>query len=572
MPQTAPGDAAPPDAEEIARTLLTLIREELGDESIEEDDDFYAVGGDSLIAVRVVARAGELGIGIRLLDLLTHPSAGELAESYAADPTRADAPPLPPEPLAADAGGGPGEPGEPVPRPASDLQIGLVYQCEMSDDPSLYNDLIGVRVRGPFDEDRFRAALTALLARHPALRSSFDLAADPEPVQLVHPALPLPLDIDRPAPPGPDADAACHTAAARWRARQLATAFDWETPPLFRCHVAAPTDTADPADPADPADATAAPRDGGGFRLTVAMHHALMDGWSFATVVTDLVRLYDAALGGADGADLATALPAPPPGGHELFVAAEREAAASAEAAAFWQQHAEGPHLLPDRDRSAAPGDASARLSLPFEDELLAGLRSAAAEAGAPLKSLLLAVHAWALAHWSGTPGGMATGVVLSGRPEQPDTDLTVGLFLNTVPFRLPAHGTWAELARTARDTETAAVPHRRYPLARIEEKLGRPPFDVAFNFTDFRVYRNLEALRAVRVDEWWHADKASHPVSCDYTLDFPGFGTGLLVTHDAAAVPEDRARALLQLVEAGLRSAARAPHGQAPDPAGGPR
>ncbi|MGI5346819.1 condensation domain-containing protein [Streptomyces sp. CA-250714] len=562
-PQTPPGDGASLDEEETTGLLLALIREELGDESVTEDDDFYAVGGDSLIAVRIVARANEQGVGIRLLDLLMHPSAQELAANVSELTAQESAgiaepsPPAPPGPAEAgtpgpaEADGSATAPSGIVRRPASALQIGLVYQCEMSEDPSLYNDLIGVRVHGPFDEARFRTALTALLDRHPALRSSFDLAADPEPVQLVHPDLALPLEVEYAA--GPHAgtgaeDAACAAAAEAWRARQLGTAFDWETPPLFRCHVAAAAAAAE------------------SFRLTVAMHHALMDGWSFATVVTDLLRLYDAAVTGTD-----PALPTPPPDAHELFVAAERDAVSSAEAARFWRQHAEGPQVLPDRARET-PGDASARLSLPFDDALSAGLRSSAAQAATPLKSLLLAVHSWALAHWSGHPDGMVTGVVLNGRPEQPGAELSVGLFLNTMPLRLPtAAGTWTERARAARDAEIAATRYRHYPLARIEEQTGRPPFDVAFNFTDFRVYRQLDGLGTLRVDEWYHADKASHPVSLDYTLDFPGFGTGLLASYDQQAVPEHRLRELVGLVEEGLRSAAAEPSGRPPAPAATP-
>ncbi|MGP3991742.1 condensation domain-containing protein [Streptomyces sp. 3N207] len=552
-PQTPPCDGASRDAEETCRILLALMREELDDESVTEDDDFYAVGGDSLIAVRIVVRANERGVGIRLLDLLMHPSARELAanagESAAEEPAGTAEPSPSGLPGTAEAANSPAAPGVPARRPASALQIGLVYQCEMSEDPGLYNDLIGVRVRGPFDEALFRTALTALLARHPALRSSFDLAADPEPVQLVHPDPALPLEVEYPAPPQTGtgaANAACAAAAESWRARQLGTAFDWETPPLFRCHVAAAAPAAE------------------GFRLTVAMHHALMDGWSFATVVTDLIRLYDAAVTGTD-----PGLPMPPPGVHELFVAAEREAASSAEAARFWQQHAEGPQVLPDRARDTPPGDASARLSLPFDDALSAGLRSAAAQAATPLKSLLLAVHSWALAHWSGHPDGMVTGVVLNGRPEQQGAELSVGLFLNTVPLRLPtAAGTWTERARAAREAEIAATRYRHYPLARIEEQVRRPPFDVAFNFTDFRVYQQLEGLGSLKVDEWYHADKASHPVSLDYTLDFPGFGTGLLASYDQQAVPEYRLRELVGLVAEGLRSAAAEPSGRPPVPA----
>ncbi|MFI1972209.1 condensation domain-containing protein [Streptomyces cinnamoneus] len=525
------------DPELATSALLAIFREEIGSEQIGPDDDFYAVGGDSLIAVRVVARATAQGMPMRLLDLLMNPSVHELAEHV----------------RSAAAGGGPAEAGgsgahlegglvdagdrAAMPAgvldalPASALQTGLIFQCEMAEDPGLYHDLIGLRVTAPYDEDLFRSALRELMARHRALRSSFDLGSYSESMQLFWGDVVEPLETER-VGTAAEGDA----AVTAWRDKQLSTTLDWERAPLFRCHVAAgPGDT---------------------FRLTVAIHHAIMDGWSFATVLVDLLTLYDARLTGTGHG-----LPEPPEAAAAEFVRLERADVDSPEAAAFWRAQCDVPPLL-DRERYGRPADASGRRTEVLPPGLFAELRARAAEAKVPLKSLLLAVHCWALGRIAGRTTDVVTGVVVNGRPEMPDADRVVGLFLNTVPLRLPsASGTWAALARTLWEAEVAAAPHRRHPLALIEENLGRRSFDVAFNFTDFHVYRRLSGLRALAADGWWDRDKASHPLSCDFTLDYPGFGSGLLLSFDPDLVTGEQVEEYVALAVGGLRAAARDVH-----------
>lgn len=521
-------------------TLLEILRAEL-DVDLDQDDDFYAMGGDSLIAVKVVAEANARGLPIRLIDLLSYPTAAELAEYVASAGGATGAPDTG---AARDTGADSAGPGPQPPAPdgvtvlpASALQIGLIYLCETSDDPQLYNDLIGMRVTGPFRRDRFAAALRRLVARHPALRSCFDLAADPEAVQLVYDAVDPPLAVDE-VPGGTEAEADALVAA--WRDRQLSAPFDWERAPLFRCHVVALDDA---------------------FRLTTAIHHAIMDGWSFSRTLVDLLTLYDAELDGRQ-----PELPPPPADGHQRFLAAEAAVAAAPEAAAFWRAEADVAPLLLDRDRFSGAADPCARRQFLIDPSTLAGLRRTAAAAGTPLKSLLLAVHCWALGRWTGRLADVVTGVVMNGRPEVEGADLLVGLFLNTVPLRMRSLADdWSGLARAALAVERAATPYRRFPLAAIEHQLGRRAFDVSFNFTDFRAYAEVERLRHLRVDGWWAQDKASDPLMCDYTIDYPGFGTGVVASFDEKLIPAERVDEFMRLVRAGLGEAATAAGDPAP-------
>lgn len=508
-----------------ADALLEIFRGELADDGVSADDDFYAVGGDSLIAVRVVASARDRGMPIELIDLLQYPSVAELAEllaERAESSVRATAdPPLSAEDRAAL------PPGVSA-LPASALQVGLIYQCEMTDDTALFNDLIGMRVTMPFEEGRFRTALRRLHDRHSALRSWFDLGGYSRALQLWRTEGEPDLEIHR-AGSGTEAEA----AREAWRDRQLGEPFSWEAPPLCRCHVATAGDH---------------------FLLSMAMHHAIIDGWSFATVLADLLDLYDAELAGREHG-----LPPVPDYGHEVFREAEAQILASPAAAAFWRSQADAPPLLLDRARFAEPARPSVNRFVPLDPADLAGLRKAAAEARVPLKSLLLAVHCRSLGDWTGRTEDVVSGVVMNGRPEIPGSELLVGLFLNTVPIRMrDTSGEWPQLATDMYVAELTATPYRRYPLASIEQQLGRSSFDVFFNFTNFHVYTRTEHLNHGSVDNWWSTDRAGHPMSCDYTIDFPGFGTGVIVNHDPDLIPPTRIDAFLATLQTNLISAAR--------------
>jgi hypothetical protein len=516
---------------EVEQTLLLVLREFL-DDDIGPEDNFYVRGGDSIVALRVVAAANDRGLQVGLRDLLLQPTVGELALVIAQGtdppPGRAELPPdlECPDPKYAEPAGLPGRAVDAL--PATALASGLIYLCERADDPSLYHDFIGMRVTADFEESPFRSALRDVLRRHPILRSSFDLASYDFAAQLVWPEIGEPLTVELAAS---EEDAEKRTS--RWLTRRLHEGIDWTSPPLLSCHVAA------------------AP---GSFRLTIGIHHAIIDGWSFARLIVELLTCYDAELGGGQAL-----LPPVPASGHREFRALEREALSSAGSARFWQEEADCAPLLLQRPQFGSVADPTASRALQISDRRLADLRHAAAAAGVPLKSLLLAVHGWALGRWTNRDRDVVTGLVVNGRPEIEGSDVLIDLFLNTVPLRLRSvTGPFADLAKQALAAEQRVMPHRRYPLAQIEDTLGRSAFDVAFNFTHFHAYRALADLHRVKVDGWWSYDKASFPLMVDFVVDAPAFGTGVQVAFDETALAAERVDGLMALLDEGLDQAAR--------------
>src|SRR5262249_13922850 len=145
-------------------------------------------------------------------------------------------------------------------------------------------------------------------ARHPVLRTSFHWDEYSEPMQVVHRSATLAVAVDDLRSMTP---AAQDDAIVRWLEAEKASRFDPAVAPLFRIHVHRRGET--------------------DLQLTASFHHAILDGWSFATVMSELVAAY---LDGLDGHTRDVTPPAV--SGFSEFVALEREALESSASQGFW--------------------------------------------------------------------------------------------------------------------------------------------------------------------------------------------------------------------------------------------
>jgi len=366
--------AARPDATMLAReeVLLSVLRTCLENDDIGPADNFFAMGGDSLLALDVIAAVRERGLAISMRDMLTRTTITELATcavlvSPGSAPARSAGGEF--DGIDEDARGS--LPADVVAaQPAGMLQAGLIYLAEMADGAKPYTDFLGARISCPLDERALRAALGLTIARHRALRSSFDLHSFAEPVQLVWASAEPPLTVEH----EPD-DSRARERISAWKQRILAEGITWDQPPAFRCQ------------------AVSGPRS---FWLSIAVHHSIVDGWSYARLFVDLLTYYNAEVGGRQAS-----LPGVPEHGYADFVALERAAAASADAERFWLDEAAPPPLLADRPRFLAAADPESRRFVPIGAERWGHLRQSANELRVPLKSLLFAAHGWALAGWT---------------------------------------------------------------------------------------------------------------------------------------------------------------------------
>jgi hypothetical protein len=492
------GSAAVPG--DPAGVLLAVMRRNLGVEDVGPDSGFYALGGDSLIAVRVVNEARSLGVPIGLRDLMVH----QTVRAMLGSPSVREALDAVQTPYDADgdeeAFGLLGEEdrtklptGVVDALPASSLQIGMLYLCETSGDAALYTSIDGWEVRAPFDETRFRTALKRLAQRHQVLRSSFEFGSLSVPAQLVWKDVQPELTLAR-ATTAEEAEQRVRS----WCESRLAAPFDWREPSLASCHV------------------VVLPKS---FHVVLAVHHAILDGWSMSRLTVELMALYEAERSGKD-----LRLAPVPASVHRDFILAEHAAEVSGAAADHWFVQADiAPLLFADAGPVGAP-DASERRTVILEPPLVEALTGVARTLGVSLKSVALAAHVRALAAWTGRERDIVTGVVFNTRPQSPGADLAAGLFLNTLPVRFPdTTGTWTALVKAATEAEAEAAPHHAFPQARVVERLGRPAFDVAFNYMRFHAYQELDALAAAPAYNRWRRGKPSFPMHVNVEIDDDG-------------------------------------------------
>jgi hypothetical protein len=422
----------------------------------------------------VIARARQAGLAIDVESLYRHPTIAQLAVAETASPPAAPEP-APGSPVADAAGGDDAY-------PLSAMQLGILYACEVSGDPTLYHDLASARFAGPIDQAALRRALDRISDRHEVLRTSFDLDRRPAAVQRVHRRAEIPLDVVE----GSDMRA--------WWAGQWQRRFDPRRPPLARCHLLLhPGGTAD---------------------LALSVHHSILDGWSLAVLMAELLAAYDRELG-------APSLPVPPLPRHRYrdFIELERRAVASEATVRYWRDLLEAGPAPPSLPRAgsarAAPGvDPDVRMTLPAA--LLAGARDLSARLAIPAKSIFLAAHVAALSALTGCDE-VVTGAATNGRPDEAGADRVLGLYLNCVPVRARLTGhTWSTLAGLLFEQERAQLPHARYPLAEMTARLGRSPFEVAFNYTHFHPLAAAEHLARLRILDWWFSDRTDFPLTVE--------------------------------------------------------
>ncbi|MFG2094577.1 non-ribosomal peptide synthase/polyketide synthase [Streptomyces sp. NPDC048612] len=422
---------------EAERLVARVWSEVLDTRELGVEDGFFALGGDSILAIRVTSRLrAALGAEVSPRLLFTHSTVGALAAAL-------------PDPAAARR-----TPDDTIPAadrtaalPLSFAQQRLWFLDTFEPDSTAYVTYFVLRLRGALDAAALRTALDALVARHEPLRTTF-AEQDGHAAQRVHAprAVELPLD-DLSDTPAQDRDGALDALLAR----EGAVPFDLGNGPLLRTRLI---------------------RLGAGEHvLTLAMHHIVTDGWSTAVLGRDLGELYAAAL-----QDRRPDLPALPLQ-YADYAAWQRARAAAADDAqlAYWRRKLSGvaPLELPtDRPRPAVRTENGALLEFSLPAALTDRLRETGRRADATLYMTLLAACQVLLARWAGQED-VAVGTVASGR-ERPELEHLVGMFVNTLTLRSRVRDDlpFTALLSEVRTTVLEAFAHQDVPFERLVDVL----------------------------------------------------------------------------------------------------
>jgi amino acid adenylation domain-containing protein len=437
------GDPPRGPAEEL---IAEVWRQVLELDGVAREDDFFDLGGDSLLAGEVLRQLRErTGAGIPLRLVFEHSRLADLAAALPALPdgagTSQDQPPVVPRPPHA----------EPV---LSFDQRRLWLASQLRPAPTYH--LHGRhRLHGPLDVAALERSIRAIIGRHEALRTAFPVV-DGEPVPRV-------------ADPDPDwrltiadlstPDSEPAPAAHRLADEQAAAAFDLAGGPLFRCLLVRLGET--------------------DHLLSITIHHLIADARSNGLFLRELSALYRAG-GDPDRADL-----------PELtvqyldYAAWQRDRLAGQRLATqvdYWRDRLAGAPpavLLPaDRRRLPAQGALGGRISAALSTEDTAALQRLCRERGATPFMAVFAALATVLRRWSGQQD-LVIGVPATTRPGA-GTGALIGFFLNTLPLRV-------ELAGDPAFTEVLG--RVRQAFLDGYDRHGEAPFDVLVR--ELRVVRD---------------------------------------------------------------------------------
>lgn len=538
-PESAAHAAYAPPRTLAETTLCEVWARALGREGVGIDDNYFELGGDSILALRVIADARAQGVALGIRDLYQRRTIRALADALGGE-----APPAPPAPTAhqtiargsllseADRARVPADAEDAYPQ--SRLQAGMFFHSALDPESAVFHDIFSYRLDLPFDEAAWRIAAKALAARHPVLRTSFHWAPYDEPLQVVRPDAHIPVDMyDLRAVPVDQHDA----LIAHWLEYEKTQAFDPARPPLWRLHVH-----------------VRGLRD---LQLTAEFHHAILDGWSFARLMSELVEHY-LHIVEAPASDANVVAPAAPAGHFREFIALEREAIASAESRAYWTaQITELPDTVLPR-LASGPSEPKS-IEVPLVDG--PAIQARAQQLGVPVKSVCLAVHAAVLAFFTGQ-AEIVTGLTTNGRPDEVEADAVAGLFLNTVPFRLRTHArTWQDLIANAFATEQELLPHRRFPLADIRTLAGagsRALYDAGFNFVHFHVYRAISTR--VTLSAMTAFEQTDYAFVANFSVDPRDSRLTLRLSYDGGQFSESQMQGIGRAYARALDVAATAP------------
>ncbi len=431
----------------VEETLVELWEEVLGEERtggrVGVHDNFFALGGHSLIASRLAARIrAVLGAELPLRALFEAPTVAGLAER-----------------LEGLRGGRteairrqPRRRGEPARFPVSFSQLREWILDRLEPGTPAYNIPSPKRIAGPVSIPAFARALQEVVRRHESLRTTFEAGRE-EPVQVVAPALEIPLPvIDLEGLPA----AAREPELQRLLAADLGLGFDLDTGPLLRVRLVRLA--------------------GDDHALLLTMHHIVSDGWSTGVLSRELAALYE-----AFSAGLPPRLPELPVQ-YPDYAAWQRDRLQGErleERVGYWRERLAGaPPLLElpaDRPRPAVRTNRGENLRFAWPAAVVEPLKAVAAEQGGSLFMGLLAAFQALLARLSGQED-VAVGT-FAGNRGRVELEGVIGFFINTLALRTDLSGepSFREALGRVREVTLGAYTHQEIPFEKLLESLALP-------------------------------------------------------------------------------------------------
>lgn len=440
--ETSTAPRLDPPQTETEKRLAEIWSDVLNVKTVNRQDDFFALGGDSLIATQVVSRVREV-FNIDL-PLTTFFEAGKLAELAKRIDNFARTQESQSEGRI-----------QRVPRdgdlPLSYAQQRLWFLRQLEPHNTSYNVVSAVNLSGTFELHALERAFEQIIARHEILRTTFE-SVDGRPYQVIHPDMPFKIGLIELNGATP---AEQHDEVQRIIAELRSEPFDLTRGPMMQAYLLSSNFA------------------GTEHVMALLMHHIIGDGWSEDVLVREIVSLYQ------------SIIERRPPDLPELDIQYADVAVWQRDwlqgetldkLLRYWKQQLAGAppvlELPTDRPHSPDQTHTGGIINFTVEPKIAARLRQLCQEQNVTMFMLLLAAFQIQLSRYTGQ-SDIVVGTPIANR-NRAELEPLIGFFVNTLVLRTELSGDplFGELLDRVRKVTVGAYEHQDIPFEKIVEEL----------------------------------------------------------------------------------------------------
>ena len=418
-------------------------------------DNFFALGGHSLLVTQVISRLKTIfQVALPIISLFENATIAGLAERVESEMRHDRRPQIPPLISA----------GRAQDLPLSFSQQRLWFLAQLEPQSRAYNQPFALRIQGALSLEALEYSLGEVVRRHEILRTTFT-TSDEQPLQHINPWQEYHLacrSLQDLALPRRDQE------MHRLMQEEASYPFDLAQGPLLRTLLL----TLDEHD----------------YVLLLTMHHIVSDGWANGLLLSELCAFYTvySAKKPAEVSDL--------PVQYADYAVWQRQwlqGELMEEQLDYWTRQLSGisPLMLPvDYSRPAVQSFKGAEIRFQIAPDLLEQLKQVSQIEGTTLFMTLLTAFQVLLARYSGQDD-IAVGTPIANR-HYPGLENLMGPFINTLVLRtdLSGNATLREVLQQVRGVALEAYAYQDMPFERLvevlhpERDLSRSPlFQVLF-------------------------------------------------------------------------------------------
>lgn len=443
----------------LEEQLCSIWQDVFKIEKIGIRDNFFQLGGDSILSIRIVSEMKQLGFNISVRDIFQHNTIEHIVPIISKQNIKENASYQPFSLISSDklkqrndADMAQLEDMYPV----CYLQAGMLLEGELTDDGS-YHDVFCYTIQKPFNKKLFLSVWDQLITKHAMLRTSFAVDSNNGYIALQY--------------KNGSSDKCfvledTRSIEAILNDEKLEK-FNYSEPGLFRFLIAHQESTQ--------------------FNLIFSFHHVIGDGWSIASLISEFVDLYVH----ENSLKVESTLPF-----YGEFVAQEKAGIENQEIQQFWYSYLNDYQYV-KRDlrfnkEAELLHDVYTTTDI-LSKESSAQLVALAHELSISVDILFLSAYQFLLSTFFNNDD-LIIGLVVNNRLEKTSGDQLFGLFLNTIPFRVKVDkNNIYQLIKKNYDEKIKLYQYKIYPYGKIKADLGLQDdvYQCAFNYIHFHVAEN---------------------------------------------------------------------------------